>query len=113
MANIPDEKLVETPSKASKAVEAGATPAKKAAKRKKAKKASRRTQIGTLRLQVATQLLAPTYGNAAGGLGTERLRSALKVADELLALNAEQPLPKLPKGGKDSKEPKEGKARSQ
>ena len=111
MANIPDEKLVETPSKASKAAEAGAVPAKNA-KKKKAKKASRRTQIGTLRLQVATQLLAPTYGNAAGGLGTERLRSALKVADELLALNAEHPLPKLAKGNKD-KEGKEGKARSQ
>jgi hypothetical protein len=112
MANIPDEKLVETPAKASKAVEAGAVQAKKA-KKKKAKKASRRTQIGTLRLQVATQLLAPTYGNAAGGPGTERLRSALKVADELIALNAEQPLPKLAKGGKEGKEPKEGKARSQ
>jgi len=113
MANIPDEKLVETPAKASKPVEAGAAQAKKA-KKKKANKTSRRTQIGTLRLQVATQLLAPTYGNAAGGLGTERLRSALKVADELLALNAEQPLPKLQKGNKDSKGPnKEGKARSQ
>ena len=112
MATTPDEKLVESPAKAPKAVEAGGNQAKKA-KKKKAKNASRRTQIGTLRLQVATQLLAPTYGNAAGGLGTERLRSALKVADELLALNAEQPLPKLPKGGNKDKEPREGKARSQ
>lgn len=111
MANIPDEKLVDSPAKASKAAEAGAVPAKKA-KKKKAKKASRRTQIGTLRLQVATQLLAPTYGTAAGGLGTDRLKSALKVADELIALNAEQPLPKL-KGDKEAKEPKENKARSQ
>jgi len=117
MATIPDEKLVESPSKALKAVESGATAPAKKQKNKKAKKASRRTQIGTLRVQVATQLLAPTYGDAANGVGTPRLESALKVANELLELNAKLPLPKLPKGNKgnkDGKEAKEGnKARSQ
>jgi hypothetical protein len=118
MATTTDEKLVETPSKATKAVETGAAGQANKNKKKKAKKASRRTQIGTLRLQVATQLLAPTYGDGANGVGTPRLESALKVANELLELNAKLPLPKLPKGSKDkeargAKEPREGKARSQ
>jgi hypothetical protein len=120
MATIPDEKLVESPSKAVKAAEAGAAdPANKAKKKKKARKTSQRTQIATLRLQVATQLLAPTYGSATNGVGSERLQAAIKVANELLELNASTALPKLGRGSskdkesKGFKEPKEGKGRAQ
>jgi|KBSMisStandDraft_5_1062788.scaffolds.fasta_scaffold1155471_2 hypothetical protein len=115
MATITDENLVETPSKAAKPADAGAANAAKKTKKKKAKKASRRTQIGTLRLQIAAQLLAPSYGDAAaaGGLGKQRLESALKVANELLELNSTLQLPKTNKGSKEGKEPREGKGRSQ
>ena len=116
MATITDENIVESPSKGAKAAEAGASGAAKKNNKKKARKSSRRTQIGTLRLQIATQLLAPSYGDAAGGLGKQRLESALKVANELMELNGTLALPKLPKAGKGSKEgkePREAKARAQ
>jgi hypothetical protein len=110
MATINDDKLVES-TKTAKAAEAGAAPKK--AKKKKAKKASRRNQIGSLRLQIAAQLLAPSYGDVAGGLGKQRLESALKVANELIELNSQLPLPKSQKSSKEGKEPKEAKAARQ
>ena len=115
MATTPDDNIVDSPSKATKGADAGAGGANKAKKKKKSQKASRRTQIGSLRVQIATQLLAPSYGDAAGGLGKQRLESALKVANELLELNAQLPLPKVGsgKGSKEGKENRETKARSQ
>jgi hypothetical protein len=107
MATTNDE-IVDT-SKAAKAGDAAGN--KKKAKKKKASKSARRTQIGTLRLQVATALLAPTYGQAANGVGAARLEAALKVAGELLEMNAKMPLPKL-SSGKEPKEPKEGKEKA-
>jgi hypothetical protein len=77
-----------------------ADPAAKA-KKKKAKSKSRSTSLGAARLQVATQLLAQVYsshGENPGGIGTARLEAALKVADELIALNA-----KLPQSSKKAK----------
>ena len=71
------------------------------AKKKKKKAASRSTSLGAARLQVATQLLAQVYsshGENPGGIGTARLEAALKVADELIALNA-----KLPQSSKKAK----------
>jgi hypothetical protein len=76
--------------------------ADQAGKPKKKKKAkARSTSLGAARLQVATQLLAqvyPSHSDNPGGVGTARLEAALKVADELIALNA-----KLPQSSKKAK----------
>jgi hypothetical protein len=68
------------------------------AKKKKKKAASRSTSLGAARLQVATQLLAQEYAGNPGGVVTARMEAALKVADELIALNA-----KLPQSSKKAK----------
>jgi hypothetical protein len=109
MPDYSDEALVEAPAKAKAAKAADAGAAAKKSKKKKATKAARRTQIGTLRLQVATALLAPSYNSATGGVGPARLEAALKAAGELIELNAKMPLPSA-KGSKEGKEGQEAKA---